>query len=377
MTLVLDTSPDSIARAAECLRGGGLVAFPTETVYGLGVHALDPASVRRLFEAKGRPPNDPLIVHVLAFEDAYDLLEEDLETGPYCRVRRLAARFWPGPLTLVVPKSARVPSEVTAGLASVAIRAPAHPVARALLEAAAIPIAAPSANLFSRPSPTRADHVLHDLEGRIDMVIDGGPTPVGVESTVLDLTADPPTVLRPGAVTIETLRELLPNVRHRAERAGVQQSGVGPELSSSFEASADRRSVGGGGQVGTGIPMMSPGLLSKHYSPQTPLTLYEGPRAIERLAGVIAEALVRGQEVGVLVPREHVARFQGAGVKVADLGPSDDVTTMASRLYAALRELDGAGLDAIFALGIEGEAGLAAALRDRLRRAAAGRIIHT
>ena len=353
MTVVLDSTPSSIARAADCLRNGGLVAFPTETVYGLGVHALDTSAVRRLFAAKGRPANDPLIVHVLTFEDAYDLLGEDLETGPFCRVRRLAARFWPGPLTLVVPRSGRVPHEVTAGLDTVALRAPAHPVARALLAAAAIPVAAPSANLFSRPSPTRAEHVLHDLENRIDMVIDGGPTAVGVESTVLDLTSDPPTVLRPGAVTIEMLRELLPNVRDRADH----DPGVGADL-----------------EVG---PLPSPGMLSKHYSPKAPLTLYEGPRAVERLAGVVSEAIVRGQEVGVLVSREHITRFEGFGIRVADLGPSDDPAAMASRLYAALRELDSSGVDAIFALGIEGEGGLTAALRDRLRRAAAGRIIHT
>src|SRR5918992_4784333 len=193
MTDVIRVAPDApdeaaLSRAADCLRRGGLVAFPTETVYGLGVHALDPAAVRRLFAAKGRPPNDPLIVHVLTFDDAYELLGEDLETGPFCRVRRLTSRFWPGPLTLVVPRSARVPHEVTAGLNTVGIRVPAHSVARALLEAAAIPIAAPSANLFSRPSPTRAAHVLQDLDGRIDMVIDGGSTTVGVESTVIDLT---------------------------------------------------------------------------------------------------------------------------------------------------------------------------------------------
>ena len=350
MTAVLDTSPGSIARAAECLRSGGLVAFPTETVYGLGVHALDAPAVQRLFAAKGRPPNDPLIVHVLTFDDAYDLLGEDLETGPFCRVRRLTARFWPGPLTLVVPRSARVPPEVTAGLDTVAVRAPAHPVARALLEAAAIPVAAPSANLFSRPSPTRAEHVLHDLDGRIDMVIDGGATTVGVESTVLDLTSDVPIVLRPGAITIEMLHELLPNVRDRADLK------VGPA---------------------SDLPMPSPGMLSKHYSPRAPLTLYEGPRAVERLAGVVGEAIVRGQEVGVLVPHEHTARFEAFGVHVADLGPSDDHAAMAARLYAALRELDREGIDAIFALGIEGDEGLRAALRDRLRRAAAGRIIHT
>jgi len=168
--------PAALARAAECLRRGGLVAFPTETVYGLGVHALDRGAVQRLFEAKGRPANDPLIVHV----DAVESIQALVATVPDA-ARQLAARFWPGPLTIVLPRSSRVPDEVTAGLNTVAIRVPAHPVARALLSAAGIPVAAPSANLFSRPSPTRASHVLDDLAGRIDLVVDGGATHVGAK----------------------------------------------------------------------------------------------------------------------------------------------------------------------------------------------------
>jgi L-threonylcarbamoyladenylate synthase len=223
-------------------------------------------------------------------------------------------------------------------------------VARALLEAAALPIAAPSANLFSRPSPTRVEHVLQDLAGRIDIAIDGGPTQVGVESTVLDLTGPEPVVLRPGAVTLEMLRELLPNVR---------------------------AVTAAGRDAGEQTALRSPGMLSKHYAPKAPLTLYEGPRALERLAGVITEATLRGQEVGVLVPHDHASRFAGLGVHIGDLGPAHDAGAMAARLFGALRDLDAAGVDAIFALGIEEEGGLGAALRDRLRRAAAGRIIHT
>src|SRR5262245_11281503 len=170
--------PAAIEAAGKRLRDGELVAFPTETVYGLGVHALDPAAVRRLFDAKGRPSNDPLIVHVDSVDRITDLVQQIPEIA-----LELAARFWPGPLTLVLPKSPLVPADVTAGLNTVAIRVPSHPVARALLTAAAIPVAAPSANLFSRPSPTRASHVLEDLDGRIDLVVDGGPTEVGVEST--------------------------------------------------------------------------------------------------------------------------------------------------------------------------------------------------
>jgi L-threonylcarbamoyladenylate synthase len=341
VTQVLDTSSPSIARAAECLRRGGLVAFPTETVYGLGVHALDAVAVRRLFEAKGRPANDPLIVHVSSFDDVATLLGEDLETGPYSRARRLAAQFWPGPLTLVLPKSDRVPAEVTAGLGSVAIRVPAHAVARALLEAAAIPIAAPSANLFSRPSPTRAEHVLQDLDGRIDMIIDGGATTVGLESTVLDLTTSAPTVLRPGAVTIEALRELLPNVCVRDPR--------------------DRDA-----------PAASPGLLSKHYSPRAPLTLFSGPRdaALDALIGRAGRAASEGRRVGVLVTRDDVDAFGDFPVQLAEMGTREDLQGIATRLYAALRQLDAAGVDVILALDLDADAGLGLAIRDRLRRAA-------
>lgn len=344
MTQVLDTSAASIARAAECLRRGGLVAFPTETVYGLGAHALDAVAVRRLFEAKDRPANDPLIVHVSSFDDVVDLLGEDLETGPYSRARRLAAQFWPGPLTLVLPKSERVPMEVTAGLGTVAIRVPAHPVARALLEAAAIPLAAPSANLFSRPSPTRAEHVLQDLDGRIDMIIDAGATVVGVESTVLDLTSPNPTVLRPGAVTIEMLRDVLPVVRVR--------------------------------EVDDLAPVRSPGLLSKHYSPRAPMTLFSGNKnsALDALVRRARDAAAAGRRVGVLVMREDVDAFGDFPVHLVEMGTADDLDGIATRLYGALRQLDSAGVDIILARDIVRDAGLGRAIRDRLHRAASERV---
>ena len=270
MTDVIRVDPDrpgaaDIARAADCLRRGGLVAFPTETVYGLGVHALDPAAVRRLFDAKSRPANDPLIVHVDAIDRIHDLVLHVPETAV-----ALAARFWPGPLTLVLPRSRRVPDEVTAGLNTVAVRVPAHPVARALLAAAAIPIAAPSANLFSRPSPTRASHVLDDLNGRIDLVLDGGATEVGVESTVLDLSGDVPAILRPGAVSLEMLQAILPRVEQR-------------------RPSESGRSA-----------MPSPGMLERHYSPRAPLTVYDGD-AREAVARLIDDARAcdsRGQARG-------------------------------------------------------------------------------
>ena len=328
MTTVLRLTPDRpepdlIADAAACLRRGGLVAFPTETVYGLGVAALDVAAVRRLFAAKGRPADDPLIVHIASPDALAPLVAA---RPPALAV--LAARFWPGPLTLVLRRSPLVPDEVTAGLDTVAVRVPAHPVAHALLAAAGIPVAAPSANLFSRPSPTQAAHVLEDLDGRIDLVLDGGPTQVGVESTVLDLSGDVPEVLRPGAVTLEMLRPLLPDVRLRV---AVVAHG----------------------------PQRSPGLLTKHYSPRATLTLYEGPadRVLARI-------------------RQDADLAQAAGRRIGLLLPDADAAVTAARLYAALREFDAAGVEEIFASLPPATDGLSQAVADRLRRAAAGRVVH-
>jgi L-threonylcarbamoyladenylate synthase len=336
--------PAAIAEAAARLRAGQLVAFPTETVYGLGVHALDVDAVRRLFAAKERPASDPLIVHVRSLQAARGLV-----VALPVVAARLAARFWPGPLTLVAPRSSRVPDEVTGGLETVAIRAPAHPVARALLAHAGIPIAAPSANLFSRPSPTTAAHVLQDLDGRIDLVLDAGPTLVGIESTVLDLTRGTPVVLRPGAVTIEMLREILPDVETLATLSGPH--GATP----------------------------SPGMLERHYSPRAPLTLYQGAAdgSLARLIHDATAAAAVGDTVGVLVASEDVPRLPATGtaLHVVELGSLHDLAGVAARLYAGLRELDAAGVDVILARAFPADTGLGAAVQDRLRRAAAGRIV--
>lgn len=354
MTLVIRVDADrpdadAMASAADCLRRGGLVAFPTETVYGLGAHALDRVAVQRLFEAKGRPANDPLIVHVTEFDQIAALTRRVPATA-----RVLADRFWPGPLTLVLERSELVPNDVTAGLDSVAIRIPSHPVARALLLAAGLPVAAPSANLFSRPSPTRASHVLEDLDGRIDMVIDGGPTDVGVESTVLDLAHGTPTILRPGAITLDQLRSVIPDVVAR-----------------SSEVADD------------GAAMASPGLLARHYSPRAPLTLYEGQPepAIAALAAAARAAATAGSRIGILAPHEELRAIRSQIGEAAlpphveDLGARHDLPQIAQRLYAALRALDAACVDLIFARGVSAESGLGSAIRDRLHRAAAGRIV--
>lgn len=331
--------PAALVPAAECLRRGGLVAFPTETVYGLGVHALDRSAVRRLFEAKGRPANDPLIVHVDDIDRMQPLVSEVPDTA-----RPLAARFWPGPLTIVLRRSERVPDEVTAGLSTVAIRVPAHPVARALLMAAGIPVAAPSANLFSRPSPTRASHVMDDLAGRIDLVVDGGATQVGVESTVLDLSGEVPTILRPGAVSIDMLREILPRVERR---------------------STDSPSSGA---------MKSPGLLERHYSPRAPLTVYDGSDSVARLVRDACSFIASGQRLGIMAADEDrdalsIVERHGPLATIVALGSERDHVTVASRLYAAIRELDASGVDRILVRDFPGSDGLAVAVRDRLRRA--------
>ena len=344
--LVLDPAhpaPGGIARAADILRRGGLVAFPTETVYGLGADALNVAAVRRIFEAKGRPAEDPLIVHVHDIHALRALTDDRPDT-----VDALASRFWPGPLTMVLRRSRLVPPEVTAGLETVAVRIPAHPIALALIAAAAIPVAAPSANLFSRPSPTRARHVLEDLDGRLDLVIDGGSTTVGVESTVIDLTAPTPTILRPGAVTVEMIREVLPGV-------GLSQ------------ASARDPRAG----------MKSPGLLSRHYSPRAELTLYEGPTrpVLERIIADAADAIARGQRPGVIAADEDDLRPASPLLRIARLGPERDHHALAANLYNTLRSLDAEGVDVILARTFADESGLAAAIHDRLRRAAAGRIV--
>ena len=316
------------------MRAGGLVAFPTETVYGLGANALDEAAARRIFAAKERPADDPLIVH-LASANTIGLVAAS--TPPL--FDRLAAHFWPGPLTLVLPRGLAVPLSVTAGGETVAVRVPAHPVARALIESSAVPIAAPSANRFGRTSPTTAAHVLEDLDGRVDLVLDGGPTEVGVESTVLDLTSDPPRVLRPGGVTVEQLRELL-----------------GDRLVVAGAAVADPR---------------SPGTHLRHYSPRARLDLFDGEGGATSAARHAARLASGGERVGALL-------FAGdpvpAGALVEQLGDAAAPEEAATRLYAALRSLDASGVDTIVAR-LPRAAGLGLALRDRLRRAAEGRVL--
>lgn len=319
---------EPIARAAAVLRAGGLVAFPTETVYGLGANALSASAVTGIFEAKGRPANNPLIVHVGAREDVAAVVGDWPENA-----RRLAERFWPGALTLVVPRGANVPDEVTAGGPTVAVRIPDHPVALALLRAAGVPVAAPSANRSGYISPTCAEHVLRGLDDRIALILDAGPVPGGLESTVVDVTTVPPRLLRPGLLSAREIEAV-----------------VGPMV----RASEESPSPDG--------PLPSPGMLARHYSPRTPLECVteDGRKRVEQLRddGLRVGWLTFGP-VPALVPPGVVA-----------LSMPCDPAGYALRLYAALHDLDEAGVDRIVvALPPATEEWLA--IHNRLSRAAA------
>lgn len=311
--------------AAEILRRGGLVAFPTETVYGLGANALDARAVARIYRAKGRPGDNPVIVHIARMGDLRRVAQE---TPP--EMLRLARAFWPGPLTLLFQKHPHLPRAVTAGLPTVAVRMPDHPVARELIRRAGVPVAAPSANRSGRPSPTRARDVLDDLGGRVEMVVDGGPTPIGIESTVLSTLTSPSTLLRPGAVGREALERVLGPVR-----------------------------------LHSGVEEGSPGLKHRHYAPRARVVLVEGsPSEVQKRMGALAlEFRSRGESVAVLMTAAPPPR----AVSSRRLGR--DPRSAARRLFAALRDLDRGGADVILVENF-GPRGLGLALRDRLERAA-------
>lgn len=330
-TLFLSIDPllpcdETVATAARFLGEGKLVVFPTETVYGLGANALSQAAVRGIFEAKGRPSHNPLIVHVPNVSGAMQLTSDWPETAD-----RLAQAFWPGPLTLVLPRRSHVPDIVTAGGPTVAVRCPAHPVARAILRASGLPVAAPSANRSGLLSPTRAEHALHDLEGRVDLILDAGPTPEGIESTVVDLSGARPLLLRPGTVAPEAIERVigwLDRNPFTTEPAGLR----------------------------------SPGLLSRHYSPRTPLMLF---RDADDLTALPHEARLG---IVTLGPNEFRARNWVVRVEMPD-----DPKSYATRLYDELHRLDEHMLQIIL-VQMPPESPGWLAIRDRLLRASSHRV---
>ncbi len=312
---------------------GKLVAFPTETVYGLGADALNESAVRRIFEAKGRPADNPLIVHIAEFDDLKKLAREIPEEA-----KLLAERFWPGPLTLVLPKREEVPLVTTGGLDTVAVRMPAHPIALALIRAST-PVAAPSANVSGKPSPTLAEHVVDDFYGKIEAIIDGGPTPVGVESTVIDLTSGRPMLLRPGGLPLEEIEKVIGPVEvHPAVK------GKAVDLAK------------------------APGMKYRHYSPSVPVIVVEGPRerVREKIGELVEKYRSKGYRVGVMATEEFPAD------EFFHLG--ETVEEVAKNLFRALRELDRRGVDVIIAEGVD-ERGLGLAVMNRLRKASGYRIV--
>jgi L-threonylcarbamoyladenylate synthase len=340
--------PAAIEEAAAALKAGKLVVFPTETVYGLGAHALDPAAVQRIFDAKERPANDPLIVHIAHIGQV-----NQCAVGMPAAARKLGLAFWAGPLTLILKKKPAVPDLVTAGLDSVALRVPSHRVARALMEMSGVPVAAPSANRFSRPSPTTAAHVIEDLDGRVDLILDGGPTDIGLESTIVDFTGEQPVIRRPGGITFEQVHSLVPEVVMAETLATPDQ------------------------------PQAAPGQLLRHYAPRAEMTLYEGDAGpvVQRIAAEARSLAAQGNRVGILAPEEDlsalaplIAAVASAGkIVVQPIGSRADLERAGRELFAAIRALDATGVDRILASS-PGSDGLARAIRDRLMRAADGRI---
>ncbi len=325
-----------IEAAAAMLQAGGLVGIPTETVYGLGANGLDPAAVRRIFEAKGRPQDNPLILHI----------PDPSWLERYCRdvpaaARRLAEQFWPGPLTMILPRRALVPDEVTCGLETVGVRCPDHPVTLAIIRAAGVPVAAPSGNRSGRPSPTCARHMLEDMEGRIQAVVDGGPCGVGVESTIVDLTLPVPRLLRPGGLPLEALEAVL-------GRVDVDRAVTAP--------------------LSPGEKPRAPGMKYRHYAPRAPVTVVTGD-------GAATAAYIRrqaGANTGVICFGEYRDRFPGCTVR--SIGPAGDRGEQARRVFDALRSFDGTSVTAIFAQ-CPGEEGLGLAVANRLKKAAGFQIV--
>ncbi len=328
--------PDAAARAAAILRAGGLVAIPTETVYGLGANGLDEAAVARIFEAKGRPQDNPLILHIAEPARLTDICR-DIPGAAW----ELARRFWPGPLTMVLPCRDTVPRRTTAGLDTVAVRCPRTAVTREIIRLAGVPVAAPSANLSGKPSTTTAEHVLHDLDGKIEAVVDDGPCQVGVESTIVDMTGPVPRLLRPGGLAPELLEAVLGRLE------------VDPAVTAPVAADAVVR---------------APGMKYRHYAPQGQVLIVPGSR--EKAAAYIRRHFAPGD--AVLCFQEELPLYDGCNPTA--YGREDDAETLARGLFAALRELDRADISTIFARCPAG-GGVGYAVRNRLRKAAGFRIV--
>lgn len=331
-----------IAQASAILRRGGLVAFPTETVYGLGGNGLDGEAAHRIYSAKGRPSDNPLILHI-ADTGAIKELAVDIPESAY----RLAEAFWPGPLTMILRKSGIVPYTTTGGLETVAVRMPSHPVAHELIARSGVYIAAPSANLSGRPSPTRGEHVAEDMAGRIDMIIDGGDIEIGIESTIVDLTVPVPMILRPGYITAEMIKEVLGEV--------------------CFDRTVLTHAM-------TEDRPKAPGMKYRHYAPKAELSIVEGDndRVVEKINALTAQYKAEGKRVGILSSSENAARYRGDYTAV--VGSRQDEKEIAAHLFDVLRSFDHENVDVILSEGFS-EREFGQAVMNRLIKAAGHRII--
>lgn len=337
-----DISKHTIKKAAELLKNGELVAFPTETVYGLGANALDPEAVAKIFIAKGRPADNPLIVHVSEIAQLSGIAKD---VPPIAL--KLAKKFWPGPLTIILKKKESIPSIVTAGLPTVAVRMPSHPIALELIKCTGTPIAAPSANKSGRPSPTRAEHVIDDLSGKIPLILDGGPTEVGLESTIIDIQRHIPIILRPGGITLEQLKEIIPEIE-------VYSTGDDPKIEK--------------------IPL-SPGIKYTHYAPKASLILYLGN--ISHISSQIVidtkQYLNENRKVGILnlIPHQayNLIKKQFPMVKIMTPSLKGNLDEIATNLFANLREFDDLGIEIILTESVK-PIGPGLAIMNRLKKAA-------
>ena len=331
----------TIAQAGELIRNGGLVAFPTETVYGLGGDGLNPDSARKIYEAKGRPSDNPLIIHIYRMEDLEILVKEIPESA-----RKLAEAFWPGPLTMILPKDDLVPDETTGGLDTVAVRMPSHKVALAFIKAAGGFVAAPSANLSGKPSPTLAKYVLEDMDGRIDMIIDGGDIAIGLESTIVDLTGDVPMILRPGYITLDMLKDVLGEVT------------MDPTL---MDGDCKERPK-------------APGMRYRHYAPKGDMLIIEGKpeQVVKEINMLVEESRQKGYKTGVIATAENADKYRADVVKV--VGNRNDDTAIAASLYRILREFDDEEADAIYSESFATD-GFGQAIMNRLLKAAGHKYI--
>ena len=338
----IEDSSKDMEEAASLIREGELVAFPTETVYGLGGNGLFPDAAHKIYAAKGRPSDNPLILHVSDMKMVESLVKEIPDNA-----RRAMEHFWPGPMTVILPKAEQVPDCVTGGLETVAIRMPNHPVALDLIKRSGVPIAAPSANTSGRPSPTKAEHVMEDLHGKIPMILDGGAVVVGVESTIIDFTEAVPVILRPGWITKEAMEDFL---------------GCEVLMNTSLKASDN------------GVPR-APGMKYKHYAPKAQMVLVLGEdqdKVVDYINKLAKEQREQGKKIGIIASEETKDRYQAD--EVVSVGERAHLETVTAHLYDVLREFDHKDVDMIYSEGFEGEP-LSEAIMNRMVKAAGHEIL--